>query len=153
MASLVPLLSEILPMVMPATAHVARAKEIESAACAAQGPVTVRPAIVDKCAGMSSTVMTVRPHSETQVQHNSEQDAIIYTVSGSGVLTVNQGFGQELREHDISAGDFAFVPAWTEHRFSNSQHVDLVCVVIHGGSRPAGATFVDWGGDEDTSTK
>ncbi|KAG5985462.1 hypothetical protein E4U55_000024 [Claviceps digitariae] len=135
MASFFPLISEILPMVMPASAHVIRAKDIESESPPADGPVTIRPAIVDKCDKMSST------------------DAIIYTVSGSGILTVNEGFETELRKHDIGGGDFAFVPAWTEHQFSNSQDIDLVCVVIHGGSRPVGATFLDWGGDEDTSGK
>ncbi|KAG6012067.1 hypothetical protein E4U54_007750 [Claviceps lovelessii] len=91
--------------------------------------------------------MTIRPQSETSVQHNSEQ------VSGSGILTVNEGFEEKLRKHDIGAGDFGFVPAWTEHQFSNPQDVDLVCVVIHGGAQPAGATLLDWGEGEDTSGK
>ncbi|KAG6042101.1 hypothetical protein E4U41_005649 [Claviceps citrina] len=133
MASFFPLISEILPMIMPATAHVARAKDIESERPPAEGPVTVRPAIVGKSDKMSST------------------DAILYVVSGSGTLTVNEGFEAELRKHDIGAGDFAFVPAWTEHQVSNPQAVDLVCVVIHGGPRPVGATLSDWGGDEVTS--
>lgn len=75
-------------------------------------------------------------------------DAIMYTVSGSGILIVNEGFESELRRHDVGAGDFAFVPAWTEHQVVNKSPVDLVCVVIHGGPRPVGATLDDWGGDE-----
>lgn len=80
-------------------------------------------------------------------------DAIMYTVSGTGCLTVNEGFESELRKHDLGAGDFAFIPAWTEHQVVNGSHVDLVCVVIHGGPRPVGATLDDWGGDETTPGK
>ncbi|QUC19009.1 uncharacterized protein UV8b_03250 [Ustilaginoidea virens] len=148
MASFFPLISEILPMILPATAHVVRAKELEPENPSVDGPVTVWPAVVGKCDKMSTTVMTIRPRSKTPVRHNSEQDAIMYTVSGTGTLIVNEGFDAELRSHDISPGDFAYVPAWTEHQMVNSQDVELVCVVVHGGPRPVGAILADWGGDE-----
>lgn len=74
----------------------------------------------------------------------------MYTVSGTGTLIVNEGFESELRKHDMTAGDFAFVPAWTEHQVANKNDVDLVFIVIHGGSRPVGATLDDWGGNETT---
>ncbi|EFY91490.1 hypothetical protein MAC_02375 [Metarhizium acridum CQMa 102] len=187
MASFFPLISEILPMIMPAATHVTRAGDLEPKCPTVEGPVTVRAAIVDKCDRMSATVLTVRPQSETPVHHNSEQakigaavgspswtpghvgigqvsitnmklhtpaDAIMYTVSGTGRLTVNEGFESELRIHDLGAGDFAFIPAWTEHQVVNGSHVvDLVCVVIHGGPRPVGATLDGWGGDETTPGK
>ncbi|GAO17898.1 hypothetical protein UVI_02030050 [Ustilaginoidea virens] len=130
MASFFPLISEILPMILPATAHVVRAKELEPENPSVDGPVTVWPAVVGKCDKMSTT------------------DAIMYTVSGTGTLIVNEGFDAELRSHDISPGDFAYVPAWTEHQMVNSQDVELVCVVVHGGPRPVGAILADWGGDE-----
>ncbi|KAG8416029.1 hypothetical protein J3459_013836 [Metarhizium acridum] len=154
MASFFPLISEILPMIMPAATHVTRAGDLEPKCPTVEGPVTVRAAIVDKCDRMSATVLTVRPQSETPVHHNSEQDAIMYTVSGTGRLTVNEGFESELRIHDLGAGDFAFIPAWTEHQVVKGSHVvDLVCVVIHGGPRPVGATLDGWGGDETTPGK
>lgn len=75
-------------------------------------------------------------------------DAIIYAVSGTGLLLVNDSFEEELRRHPLSAGDFAFVPAWTEHQIRNETDTDLVMVVIQSGSRPVGAILTDWGGDE-----
>lgn len=55
MASFFPLISEILPMIMPATTHVARARDIEPRHPTDEGPVVVRTAVVDKCDGMSAT--------------------------------------------------------------------------------------------------
>ncbi|OAA52108.1 Cupin, RmlC-type [Metarhizium rileyi] len=153
MASFFPLISEILPMIMPSATHVTRAKDLEPTSPTVEGPVTVRAAVVDKCDRMSATVLTVRPLSETAVHHNSEQDAIMYTVAGTGSLTVNEGFESELRKHDLGAGDFAFIPAWTEHQVVNTSEEDFVCVVIHGGPRPVGATLDGWGGDETTMGK
>ncbi len=61
---------------------------------------------------------------------------------------MNDSFEEELRRHPLSAGDFAFVPAWTEHQIRNETDTDLVMVVIQSGSRPVGAILTDWGGDE-----
>jgi oxalate decarboxylase/phosphoglucose isomerase-like protein (cupin superfamily) len=59
-------------------------------------------------------------------------DVIMYTVCGSGTLIVNEGFESKFRKHDIGAGDFAFVPAWTEHQVVNKSSQDLVCAAGHG---------------------
>ena len=92
-------------------------------------------------------------------------------MSGTGVLVVNEGGfgsgdtgddikdgdsadeegadGNHLRRHALRPGDFAFVPAWTEHQVRNEEgDEDVVWVVIQGGSRPVGATLTGWGGDE-----
>lgn len=62
---------------------------------------------------------------------------------------MNEGFEEdEPRRHALTAGDFAFVPAWTEHQIQNETDADLVLVVIQSGSRPVGAILTDWGGDE-----
>ncbi|KAM3497869.1 hypothetical protein MY10362_008794 [Beauveria mimosiformis] len=151
MASLIPFISEILPMIMPASTHVTAAKDLRPAHPTVEGPVIRRAAVVDRCDKMCASVLTTRPRSRTPVRHNSEQDAIIYAVSGTGVLLVNESFEEELRRHPIGAGDFAFVPAWTEHQIHNDTDDDLVMVVIQSGSRPVGAILTDWGGDEVTA--
>ncbi|KAJ3475674.1 hypothetical protein NLG97_g9377 [Lecanicillium saksenae] len=167
MASLIPFISEILPMIMPASTHVTAAKDLQPTHPTVEGPVIRRAAVVDRCDKMCASVLTTRPQSSTPVRHNSEQaqfytlypprlgssdpsllDAIIYTVSGTGVLLVSERFEEELRRHPLTAGDFAFVPAWTEHQIENDTDSDLVMVVIQSGSRPVGAILTDWGGDE-----
>lgn len=75
-------------------------------------------------------------------------DAIVYAVSGTGVLVVKEGFDDTLKRHTIKPGGFAFIPAWTEHQIENTSDVDLVWVVTRSGSRPVGAVLQDWGGDE-----
>ncbi|KAJ6781047.1 hypothetical protein PWT90_07232 [Aphanocladium album] len=148
MASLIPFISEILPMIMPASTHVTAAKDLQPTHPTVEGPVIRRAAVVDRCDKMCASVLTTRPQSSTPVRHNSEQDAIIYTVSGTGVLLVNERFEEELRRHQLTPGDFAFVPAWTEHQIENNTDSDLVMVVMQSGPRPVGAILTDWGGDE-----
>ncbi|KAF1736882.1 hypothetical protein CRV24_002494 [Beauveria bassiana] len=133
MASLIPFISEILPMIMPASTHVTAAKDLRPAHPTVEGPVIRRAAVVDRCDKMCAS------------------DAIIYAVSGTGVLLVNESFEEEIRRHPLGAGDFAFVPAWTEHQIHNDTDDDLVMVVIQSGSRPVGAILSDWGGDEVTA--
>ncbi|TQV97017.1 hypothetical protein V2A60_000332 [Cordyceps javanica] len=130
MASLIPFISEILPMIMPASTHITAARDLQPAHPTVEGPVIRRAAVVDRCDKMCAS------------------DAIIYAVSGTGLLLVNESLEEELRRHPLTAGDFAFVPAWTEHQIRNDTDVDLVMVVIQSGSRPVGAILTDWGGDE-----
>ncbi|CAM1508563.1 Fc.00g054110.m01.CDS01 [Cosmosporella sp. VM-42] len=148
MSSLMPIISEILPMIMPAPTRITKAEEIEPPYPTVEGPVIQRPAVVNKCDKMCTSVLTIRPKSDSTIRHNSEQDAIIYAVSGTGVLVVNEGLDMKLKRHELSPGDFAFVPAWTEHQMKNESDEDLVWLVIQSGSHPIGLDLADWGGDE-----
>ncbi|EXV05131.1 hypothetical protein X797_002818 [Metarhizium robertsii] len=70
MASFFPLISEILPMIMPAATHVTRAGDLEPKRPTVEGPVTVRAAIVDKCDRMSATVRNSSPPQQrTRCNH------------------------------------------------------------------------------------
>ncbi|KAK5992990.1 hypothetical protein PT974_06415 [Cladobotryum mycophilum] len=147
MASFLPFISEILPMILPSTTQVTRGKQLASSS-ENNGASINQPAVVDKCDKMCASVLTTRPHSTSPIRHNSEQDAIVYAVSGTGVLVVKEGFEGELRRHELSPGDFAFVPAWTEHQAQNESDQDVVWVITQSGSHPVGAILTDWGGDE-----
>ena len=59
----------------------------------------------------------------------------------------------KLKRHELSPGDFAFVPAWTEHQMKNESDEDMVWLVIQSGSHPIGLDLADWGGDEVTTHK
>ncbi|KAI9152025.1 cupin domain-containing [Paramyrothecium foliicola] len=160
MASLLPIISDIIPMIIPSTTHVTRSRDLEPSHPTVEGPVIRRPAIVGKCDKMCASVLTTRPHSVTPglaplaqtllVTSNlpAREDAIVYVASGTGLLVVNEGFNSDLRLHELSVGDFAVIPAWTEHQIRNDTDADVVCVIIQSGPRPEGATLTDWGGDE-----
>ncbi|KAF7561446.1 hypothetical protein G7046_g2697 [Stylonectria norvegica] len=124
MASLLPLIGDLLPMVMPAATRIIQAKQLEPAYPTVEGPVIQRAAIINKC------------------------DKMCASVSGSGVLVVNQGMDMELKRHELSPGDFAFVPAWTEHQIRNESDGDIVWLVMQSGSHPIGADLASWGGSE-----
>ncbi|KAM0250942.1 hypothetical protein ACHAQJ_008400 [Trichoderma viride] len=120
MSSLLPLISDILPMVLPSKTETTRADQLTS--------------ILD--------------NEGRSIRDSAIVDAIIYAVSGTGTLVVKEGFGGELRHHELQPGDFAFVPAWTEHQARNDTDQDLVWVITQSGSRPVGAILTDWGGQE-----
>ncbi|KAF9767718.1 hypothetical protein IL306_015077 [Fusarium sp. DS 682] len=148
---------------MPATANITRAKQLEPTHPTVEGPVIERAAVVGKCDNMCVTgkclrsmsqtfsahtsVITTRPHSKSTVRHNSEQDTIIYAVSGNGTLIVNEAVNSELKHHDLAPGDFAFVPAWIEHQVKNDTDEDVQWLMIQSGSTPIRADLTDWAGD------
>jgi uncharacterized RmlC-like cupin family protein len=74
--------------------------------------------------------------------------------SGNGVLlTSPDDDGLEPKRHELSKGDFAFIPAWTEHQALNSsEEEDLVWVVTRAGSSPVEVTLTDWSGAEVKGT-
>ncbi|KAM4055994.1 cupin domain-containing protein [Hirsutella rhossiliensis] len=149
MASLLPLISEILPMIMPASAQVMRADQLRPAAASTlDGPVVTRSAVIDKCDKMCASVLTIRPRSSSPVRHNSEQDAIIYATSGTGIFMVKEGVEADIQRYELSQGDFAWIPAWTEHRVQNDTDTDAVWIVFQSGPHPVGAILADWGGNE-----
>lgn len=84
---------------------------------------------------------------DREFQLISLQDAIVYAVSGHGTLVVNEGLAMDLKNHELSPGDFAFIPAWTEHQVKNETDQDLVWIIIQSGRSPIGADLADWGGD------
>ncbi|KEY65680.1 hypothetical protein S7711_07513 [Stachybotrys chartarum IBT 7711] len=139
MASLLPFISDILPMIMPATTQITRAKDLEPSHPTVEGPIVYRPAVVGQCDRMCTS-------ASKWVSNISIKDAIIYAVSGTGILVVKEGFEGELHRHELTPGDFAFVPAWTEHQFCNETDSDTVYLIIQGGPRPAAVNLTDWGG-------
>jgi hypothetical protein len=55
MASLLPIISDIIPMIIPSTTHVVRAADLEPTHPTVEGPVTNRRAIVNKCDKMCAS--------------------------------------------------------------------------------------------------
>ncbi|KAK0649015.1 RmlC-like cupin domain-containing protein [Cercophora newfieldiana] len=163
MASLLPIISEILPMILPASISVTKATDIVPLS---PPPPTTQPerepsavkvisrdAVVNQTDRMCATVLIVKPKASTTIRHNGEQEAIIYAVSGKGVLLSSPKDEDEEDEkperHPIEKGDFAFIPAWTEHQVVNeSDEEDLHWVITRSGPQPVEVNLVDWGGDE-----
>lgn len=78
------------------------------------------------------------------------EDAIIFAASGNGILlTSPDDDGLEPKRHELNKGDFAFIPAWTEHQAVNrSEDEDLMWVVIRTGSSPVEVALTGWNGPQ-----
>lgn len=131
--------------------------------------VSLRDAIVHKSGSLCASVLTVKPQCSTVVFHNGEQEAIVYAVSGTAILATLPEDFDEVDEDDnsststtarkppatttISAGDFAFIPAWTEHQVRNEaaadnpESKDVVWVVVRNAGEPTVVPLQGWGGE------
>ena len=133
--------------------------------------VSLRDAIVHKSGSLCASVLTVKPQCETVVFHNGEQEAIVYAVSGTAELaTLPEDFDEydeneslrtgseagsirsrpEPAKHTIGAGDFAFIPAWTEHQVRNIEDdggANVVWVVVRNAGEPTVVPLEGWGGE------
>ena len=54
----------------------------------------------------------------------------------------------EPKRNEMTPGDFAFVPAWTEHQLLNESDETAVLVVIRSGPHPTVVNLTEWGGPE-----
>ncbi|CAK7212231.1 hypothetical protein SCUCBS95973_001392 [Sporothrix curviconia] len=143
--------------------------------------VSLRDAIVHKSGSLCASVLTVKPQCSTVVFHNGEQEAIVYAVSGTATFaTLPEDFdeygdddeaadgastasrlrkGPEPARRTISAGDFVFIPAWTEHQVRNEGVAaevdgvskpadDVVWVVVRNAGEPTVVPLQGWGGEQ-----
>lgn len=89
-----------------------------------------------------------------RITADSEIDAIIYAVTGPGFLLTHSGDEDaEPKRNELSAGDFAFVPPWTEHQMVNETDNEITWVVIQSASEPLQVDLTEWGGAEIKHTK
>lgn len=92
-------------------------------------------------------------------------DTIIFAAHGQGVLLTSPAVdavralradikGEQLtreeerpRRVELSPGDFAFIPAWTEHQAVNERQDDHIrWVVLRSGGKPVQVDLSTWGG-------
>ncbi|KAK3292896.1 RmlC-like cupin domain-containing protein [Chaetomium fimeti] len=156
MASLIPLIEDILPMILPASVAVTKAADILPPDTQAGGDgdrpevrIIRRNAVIDKTDKMCTSILIVKPNSSSTVHHHGEQETIIYTVSGQGsLLSQPKGDDEEPERHELGPGDFAFIPAWTEHQAVNNSETDFHLVIIRTGGRPVEVDLTGWGGPQ-----
>ncbi|RYP46154.1 hypothetical protein DL769_011410 [Monosporascus sp. CRB-8-3] len=131
MSSIFSLLPDILPMIMPSAVEVTKASDLEAQRAGKDSAMIRQGAVVGKSDKMCAT------------------ETIIYAASGKGVLVTNPDDDTEnLKRHELSAGDFAFIPPWTEHQEINETDEDVVWILIRGGPQPVVVYLTDWGGSE-----
>ncbi|KAI1821611.1 RmlC-like cupin domain-containing protein [Xylaria intraflava] len=150
MSSIFSLLPDILPILLPSAITVIKGADLEARRQKSKDAPTIRQGvIVGKSEKMCATMLRVKPHCTSAVHHNGEQETIIYAASGTGVLVTNTGGGEEhLRRYELSAGDFAIVPPWTEHQEVNETDEEIVWVLVRTGPEPTTVYLTGWDGDQ-----
>lgn len=146
---------------------VARGADLNTSGGQTQGMIR-KNAIVDKSNQLCGSVMIAKPHSASDVHHHGEEgmlhkpltpsimppcwssqcshptDTIVYAASGRG--TVVSGPNGSIR-HDLAPGDFALIPAFTEHQEANDSDEDVVWIITRGGRNPIVQNLTGWGGE------
>ena len=85
--------------------------------------------------------------------YRSCPDTIIYAVSGTGILVTNNGDETGAKRQELTAGDFAMVPSWTEHQEVNDTDEDFVWILIRSGPSPVVVYLTDFFGKEVPADK
>ncbi|KAI1209307.1 RmlC-like cupin [Annulohypoxylon truncatum] len=130
------LLPDLLPMIMPSEVQITKASDLEAQRDGKDAAMIRQGAVIGKSDRMCA--------SET----------IIYAASGKGMyviipeLVTSSGADEEPKRHELSPGDFAFVPPWTEHQEINETDENVVWVLIRSGPEPVVVYLTGWGGDE-----
>lgn len=101
-------------------------------------------AIVGMSNQLCGTLMIAKPKSSSDVHHHGEEDTIIYAVKGRGAVVSNGGKTRV----DLDEGDFALIPAFTEHQEVNDSDEDVTWVISRGGRNPVVVNLTGWNGDK-----
>ncbi|CAJ2499761.1 Uu.00g026140.m01.CDS01 [Anthostomella pinea] len=148
MSSFFSLIPDLLPMIMPSEVHVTKASDLEATRRANDDVMIRQGAVIGKSDKMCASVLTAKPNCSSAVHHHGEQETIIYAASGKGILVTSPGNEEDLKRHELSPGDFAFIPPWTEHQEINETDETLVWILIRSGPEPVVVYLTGWGGDE-----
>ena len=73
--------------------------------------------------------MVAHPHTSSAVHHHGEQDTIVYAASGHGAVISDHGKTRQ----ELSPGDFALIPAWTEHQEVNEGDEEVTWIITRSG--------------------
>ncbi|KAI1759306.1 RmlC-like cupin [Hypoxylon sp. FL1150] len=138
------LLPDLLPMIMPSEVQITKASDLEAQRDGKDAAMIRQGAVIGKSDRMCATVLVAKPHCSSAVHHHGEQETIIYAASGKGM---------EPKRHELSAGDFAFIPPWTEHQEINQTDENVVWILIRSGPEPVVVYLTGWGGDTAKADK
>ncbi len=123
--------------------YVARGAALAASGAAGQTEgMTRQDAIVGRCAGICATRMVAGPRSASAVHHHGAQDTVVYAVSGRGAVVSEGG----ARRVDLAPGDYALIPAYSEHQEVNDGDEEVIWAIVRSGHVPEVVNLSGWGG-------
>ncbi|KAH7327203.1 RmlC-like cupin domain-containing protein [Rhexocercosporidium sp. MPI-PUGE-AT-0058] len=125
---------------MPSHVHVTKSTELDVATGQTNGMVR-KGAIIKKSNKLCASVMTAAPHTSSAIHHHGEQDTIVYAASGHGAIISDNGQTRQ----ELAPGDFALIPAWTEHQEVNDGEEEVTWIITRSGGEPVVVNLRGWG--------
>jgi len=161
MASLIPVIKDLIPIIMPGEVQVTKSTELSEGTGQTEGMIR-KGAIVGKSDKICGSVMIAKPHTSSAIHHHGEQDTIVYAASGHGTIITNPSStnpsdisfthaassSSGIKRHDLAPGDFALIPAYAEHQEVNDGEEEVVWIITRSGGTPVVVNLEGWGGKE-----
>ena len=85
--------------------------------------------------------MIAKPHSSSAIHHHGTQDTVVYCVRGRGAVVSEEGTKTQVLEK----GDFALIPAHTEHQEINDGDEEVEWIITRSGRVPVVENLAGWG--------
>ncbi|KAK8213842.1 hypothetical protein HDK77DRAFT_169335 [Phyllosticta capitalensis] len=127
-------------MVRAGAVKVVRAESLRENTAQTEG-ITRWNAIQDMSDQVCGTVTVAKPHTSSAVHHHGAEDTIIYAVRGHGSILSDNGKTRQ----ELAPGDFALIPAFSQHQEVNDSDEEVVWVVARGGRNPIVVNLDNWG--------
>ncbi|KAK6949042.1 hypothetical protein Daesc_009115 [Daldinia eschscholtzii] len=155
------LLPDLLPMILPSQVQITKASDLEAQRGGKDAPMIRQGAVIGKSDRMCATAfIQFQPwmvpnlfqiYSNIVDSPNSQAPMLISSTppwrARQGHVT-SAGADEEPKRHELSPGDFAFIPPWTEHQEINETDENVVWILIRSGPEPVVVYLTGWGGDE-----
>ncbi|KUJ18730.1 uncharacterized protein LY89DRAFT_582240 [Mollisia scopiformis] len=125
--------------------HVTKSSELDAGTGGQTEGMLRMGAIVGRSDKICASVMLAKPHTSSAVHHHGEQDTIVYAASGHGSI-VSEAERKGKKRQPLSPGDFALIPAWTEHQEINDSDSDVTWIITRSGGEPVVVNLEGWGG-------
>ncbi|KAL1898049.1 hypothetical protein Cpir12675_002138 [Ceratocystis pirilliformis] len=117
-----------------------------------QSPLRVTNKLVNRSDYMCASAVELDAHANTSIRHHSEQETIIYVISGALILSTKPDLEGDVITNVISRGDFVSIPPWTEHQLRNDSDEKATWLAMRNASSPVTVDLVDWGEEEVDSS-
>ncbi|KAK7518901.1 uncharacterized protein IWZ02DRAFT_234447 [Phyllosticta citriasiana] len=127
-------------MVRAGAVKVVKADSLRESKAQTEG-ITRWNAIEDMSDQVCGTITVAKPHTSSAVHHHGAEDTIIYAVKGRGSILSDNGRTRQ----ELAPGDFALIPAFSQHQEVNDSDEDVVWVVARGGRNPIVVNLDNWG--------
>lgn len=86
-------------------------------------------ALINLTDNLCASRMIAKPHTASAIHHHGDQDTVVFAFAGYGAVVSEGGKTRQ----ELAPGDFALIPAFTEHQEINDGEEDVVWCIVRSG--------------------